>query len=87
MAFKTKPNVEKALSQFMEIATTEVFHMRLHFSCRVQNKSVNLVKEICSVTNKQCPETGFSPLVLCSPVCNFGQLTHNLVPTDIVSSI
>ena len=24
MAFKTKPNVEKALSQFMEIATTEV---------------------------------------------------------------
>lgn len=33
MAFKTKPNVEKALSQFMEIATTEVFHMRLRFSC------------------------------------------------------
>ena len=30
MAFKTKPNVEKALSQFMEIATTEVFHMTLH---------------------------------------------------------
>lgn len=66
MAFKTKPNVEKALSQFMEIATTEVFHMRLHVSCTLQNMNVNLVKEIYFY--RQSPDTGFPPIALFSPV-------------------
>ena len=68
MAFKTKPNVEKALSQFMEIATAEVFHMRLHVSCTLQN--MILIRDS-------------HPSPCLALYGNFGQLTHNLVPTDV----
>ena len=52
MASKTKPNVEKALSQFMEIATTEVFKMGVLFQCGIANDLEN-TDEIKCFASKQ----------------------------------
>jgi len=74
MAFKTKPNVEKALSQFMEIATTEVF--KWGYTSVVDVKMTVNVRDLHF--DKQLLEMGLSPMALTSLYCNFWQLVHNI---------